>query len=184
VSKIRSSLCPVSLLTSKPTINILFGSLAQLAQLLHGAHFLDLDVELLRLLSRSLCTGHLAGKSGPELGRLLGVVSDFPTEEERQAATEEPLYTQDAQHDATAPRAADAPTPPAPVCWLSTQLVNEDALEDALADADVPTLRALKGVSLAWRARARRVRKSGTTITTGWTTLHCASANATSRRSG
>ena len=132
-------------------------SLAQLAQLLHGAHFLDVDVELLRLLSRSLCTGHLAGKSGPELGRLLGVVSDFPTEAERQAATEEPLYTQDAQHDATAPRAADAPTPPAPVCWLSTQLVNEDALEDALADADVPTLCALKGVSLAWRARARRV---------------------------
>jgi len=132
-------------------------SLAQLAQLLHGAHFLDVDVELLRLLSRSLCTGHLAGKSGPELGRLLGVVSDFPTEAERQTATEEPLYTQDAQHDATAPGAADAPTPPAPMCWLSTQLVNEDALEDALADADVPTLRALKGVSLAWRARARRV---------------------------
>ena len=33
----------------------------------------------------------------------------------------------------------------------------EDVLEDALADADVPTLRALKGVSKAWRARARRV---------------------------
>jgi len=133
-------------------------SLAQLAQLLHGAHFLDVDVELLRLLSRSLCTGHLAGKSGAELGRLLGVVSDFPTEAERQAATEEPIFTHDdAQHDATAPRAADAPAPPAPVCWLSTQLVNEDALEDALADADVPTLCALKGVSLAWRARARRV---------------------------
>jgi len=132
-------------------------SLAQLAQLLHGAHFLDVDVELLRLLSRSLCTGHLAGKSGPELGRLLGVVSDFPTEAERQAAAEEPIYTQDAQHDATAPRAANAPTPPATVCWFSAQLVNEDALEDALADADVPTLCALKGVSLAWRARARRV---------------------------
>ena len=60
-------------------------SLAQLAQLLHGAHFLDVDVELRRLLSRSLCTGHLAGKSGPELGRLLGVVSDFPSEVEWQA---------------------------------------------------------------------------------------------------
>jgi hypothetical protein len=133
-------------------------SLAQLAQLLHGAHFLDVDVELLRLLSRSLCTGHLAGKSGAELGRLLGVVSDFPTEAERQAATEEPIFTHDdAQDDDTAPRAADAPAPRAPVCWLSTQLVNEDALEDALADADVPTLCALKGVSLAWRARARRV---------------------------
>jgi len=132
-------------------------SLAQLAQLLHGAHFLDVDDELLRLLSRSLCTGHLVGKSGAELGRLLGVVSDFPTEAEQQAATEEPLYTHDAQHDATAPRAADAPTRPPPVCWLSKQLVNEDALEDALADADVPTLCALKGVSLAWRARARRV---------------------------
>ena len=130
-------------------------SLAQLAQLLHGAHFLDVDVELRRLLSRSLCTGHLAGKSGPELGRLLDVVSDFPTEAERQAATEEPIFTPDAQHDA--PGAADAPISPVPVCWLSTQLVNEDALEDALVDADVPTLRALKGVSLAWRARARRV---------------------------
>ena len=62
-------------------------SLAQLAQLLHGAHFLDVDVELLRLLSRSLCTGHLAGKSGPELGRLLGVVSDFTTEVERRLPT-------------------------------------------------------------------------------------------------
>ena len=30
-------------------------SLAQLAQLLYGAHFLDVDVELRRLLSRSLC---------------------------------------------------------------------------------------------------------------------------------
>ena len=130
-------------------------SLAQLAQLLHGAHFLDMDVELLRLLSRTLCSGHLAGKSGPELGRLLGVVSDFPTEVERQAATEEPIFKPDAQHDA--PGAADTPIPPAPVCWLSTQLVNEDALEDALTDADVPTLRALKGVSFAWRARARRV---------------------------
>ena len=132
-------------------------SLAQLAQLLHGAHFLDVDVELRRPLSHALCTGQLAGKSGPELGRLLGVVSDFPSEEERQVATEEPLYSQDPQHDATTLRAAEAPTPPAPVCRLSTQLVNEDALEDALADADVPTLCALKGVSLAWRSRARRV---------------------------
>ena len=33
----------------------------------------------------------------------------------------------------------------------------EDVLEDAFAFADVPTLRALKGVSKAWRARARRV---------------------------
>ena len=33
----------------------------------------------------------------------------------------------------------------------------DDVLEDAFAFADVPTLRALKGVSKAWRARARRV---------------------------
>jgi hypothetical protein len=42
------------------------------------------------------------------------------------------------------------------MCRLSTFLT-EDVLENALAFADVPTLRALKGVSLAWRARARRV---------------------------
>ena len=89
-------------------------SLAQPAQLLHGAHFLDVDVELRRLLSRSLCTGHLAGKSGPELGRLLGVEGDFPSEAERQAATEEPIFTHDAQHDVPAPGEADTPTPPAP----------------------------------------------------------------------
>ena len=35
--------------------------------------------------------------------------------------------------------------------------LTEDVIEYALAFADVPTLRALKGVSLAWRARARRV---------------------------
>ena len=130
-------------------------SLAQLAQLLHGAHFLDVDIELLRLLSRTLCSGHLAGKSGPELGQLLGVESDYPTEAERQAATEEPIFTPDAPPNA--PGATDAATPPATACVLTTQLDNEDALEGALTDADAPTLRALKGVSLAWRARARRV---------------------------
>ena len=35
-------------------------------------------------------------------------------------------------------------------------LLPEDVLEDAFAFADVPTLRALKGVSKAWRARAAR----------------------------
>ena len=35
--------------------------------------------------------------------------------------------------------------------------LTEDVIEYALAFADVPTLRALKGVSLAWRARARRI---------------------------
>ena len=35
--------------------------------------------------------------------------------------------------------------------------LSEDVIEYVLAFADVPTLRALKGVSLAWRALARRV---------------------------
>ena len=117
-----------------------------------------MDVELRLLLSRTLCTDHLAGKSGPALRQLLRVATvDFLTEAERQAATVEPLYMQDPRPDATATGAAAAPDPAAPVCWLSAQLVNEDTLEDALAAADVPTLCALKGVSLAWRARARRV---------------------------
>jgi len=42
------------------------------------------------------------------------------------------------------------------MCRLSAFLT-EDVIEYVLAFADVPTLRALKGVSLAWRARARRV---------------------------
>ena len=42
------------------------------------------------------------------------------------------------------------------MCNLSAFLT-VDVIEYALAFADVPTLRALKGVSLAWRARARRV---------------------------
>lgn len=41
----------------------------------------------------------------------------------------------------------------------------------------------LERMGRIYRATTLR-RKSGTTITTGWTTLHCASANATSRRSG
>ena len=40
-----------------------------------------------------------------------------------------------------------------------------------------------RDASSPFRATTLR-RKSGTMITTGWTTLHCASANATSRRSG
>ena len=42
------------------------------------------------------------------------------------------------------------------MCNLSANLT-EDLIEYALAFADVPTLRTLKGVSRAWRARARRV---------------------------
>ena len=42
------------------------------------------------------------------------------------------------------------------MCNLSAFLT-EDVIVYALAFADVPTLRALKGVSKAWRARARRV---------------------------
>ena len=39
---------------------------------------------------------------------------------------------------------------------MSSQLANEDAIEEALSGADVPTLCKLKGVSRSWRARARR----------------------------
>ena len=40
---------------------------------------------------------------------------------------------------------------------MSSQFGNEDAIGEALSEADVPTLRQLKGVSQGWRARARRV---------------------------
>ena len=49
------------------------------------------------------------------------------------------------------------------MCNLSA-LLTEDVIEYVLAFADVPTLRALKGVSVAWRARARRVLEAVTTL--------------------
>ena len=51
-----------------------------------------MDIELLRLLSRTLCSGHLAGKSGPELGQLLGVESDYPTWAFAKKCYDEPAF--------------------------------------------------------------------------------------------
>ncbi len=69
----------------------------------------------------------------------------------RQAAIDGPVY----EPDAPVVVGAGAAQPPSVARSLSTQLFNEDALEDALMEADVPTLRTLKGVSTAWRARPR-----------------------------
>ena len=111
------------------------------------------DAALLSLLSATFCR-YLADKNYEEMAIVLGTTTDYPTAEARQAAVDEPIYEPDA------PDAPDAPQPPPVVRSLSTQLLNEDAIEDALVEADVPTLRALKGVSTAWRGRARRTRGS------------------------
>jgi hypothetical protein len=77
------------------------------------------------------------------------------SDEERQAALSESIFEPEGPNDLAQPPAA--PQPPALQRTVSSELVNEDAIEEALAEADVPTLRRLKGVSRSWRTRARRV---------------------------
>ena len=118
---------------------------ASLAPLVHAAHFLDVDDRLRRLLSATFCR-FLAGKSVEELTTALGATNDYPTAKARRAAVDEPIYEPDAP---AAPGDIAPVAPPSVVRSVSSQLVNEDALEAALVEADVPTLRALCESQLA-----------------------------------
>ena len=89
-----------------------------------------------------------------KLAAMLEAACDL-SDEEQQAALSESIFEPEAPSDAA--QAAAAPQPPPLAHSVSSQLVNEDAIEEALSEADVPTLRQLKGVSRSWRARARRV---------------------------
>ena len=130
-------------------------TLAQLAHVVQAAHFLEADAAARRDISHALCERFLDGKSPEELIGLLGASCDYESAAAQRAAVAEPAFEPDAVDAPVAPAAI--PTPPAVTRSLSTELINEDAAEAALAEADVPTLCALKGVSTAWRARARRV---------------------------
>ena len=125
---------------------------AELACLLSGVHFLDMP-HARQAVSRAFCA-HLAAATCPdELAALLGAACDL-SDEERQAALSESIFEPDAP-DATA-QAPAMPQPP-PLAPSVSSLLNDDAVEEALSVADVPTLRMLKGVSRGWRASARRV---------------------------
>ncbi len=125
-------------------------SLAELAQLLHGVNFLEMP-SARQVLSLQFCA-RLAGKGPDALAALLGAACDL-SDEERQTALSESIFEPEAPSDATTP---SAPQPPPLAHSVSLQL-NDDAIEEALSEADVPTLFKLKGVSRSWRARARRV---------------------------
>ena len=126
---------------------------AELAQLLHGAHFLEMPNARLAI-GREFCARLAATGSPDELAAMLEAACDL-SDEERQAALTESIFEPEGPNDVAQPPAA--PQPPALQRTVSSQLVNEDAIEEALAEADVPTLRKLKGVNRSWRARARRV---------------------------
>ena len=105
-------------------------------------------------IGREFCARLAATWSPDELAAMLEAACDL-SDEERQAALTESIFEPEGPNDLA--QAPAAPQPPALQRTVSSELVNEDAIEEALAEADVPTLRRLKGVSRSWRARARRV---------------------------
>ena len=125
---------------------------AELAQLLHGTHFLEMPNARLAI-GREFCARLAATASPDELAALLEAACDL-SDEERHAALSESIFEPEGPNDSV--QAPAAPQPAAPQRTVSSQLANEDAIEEALSEADVPTLRKLKGVSRSWRARARR----------------------------
>ena len=90
----------------------------------------------------------LEGKGVGELREALGAAADL-SEAEAAAALAEPAFVP----PGIAPASADD-GPPAPQRSLSSSL-SEDALGEALSEVGAATLFKLKGVSAAWRARAR-----------------------------
>ena len=88
----------------------------------------------------------------------------FDIEAVQRALEESTLDESTAEPDAPdAPAPAPAvPQPPPLGHSLSSQLtasgqLNDDAIEEVLTKADVPTLLKIKGVSRSWRAGAQRV---------------------------
>ena len=124
---------------------------AALFALVHAANFLQ-ATELLKEVGREVACGLLAKRSPQELRSDFGIAADLSPEEE-VAALAEPLFVAE-----PAPSSSSAaPTEPLPPSrGLSQLLENEDAIDACLLWCDDQTLRTLKGVSTAWRARARR----------------------------
>ena len=107
-----------------------------LARLLNGAHILDMP-NVRRVLSSQFCT-FLAGKSSSELKELLGVHDDG------SSSPSESIFELPGESHAASGTLAEL-------------FENDDVIEGALSEADVPTLNELKNVDKSWRHIARNV---------------------------
>ena len=103
-------------------------------------------------IGREFCARLAATGSPDELAAMLEAACDL-SDEERQAALTESIFEPEGPNGLAQPPAVLQP--PALQRTVSSQFGNEDAIEEALAEADVPTLCRLKGVSRSWLARAR-----------------------------
>ena len=137
--------------------------LDETTDLLHAANFLEATA-VLTAAARHLCGTLLAGKSVEELRSALGAANDLSACEQA-TAPHEPLFTtpaglgaaeveEEGGHGASVAGTSSS-APPAMRRSLLTRAGSEDAIVSALHEANPTLLCRLKGVSRAWRTRAR-----------------------------
>mmetsp|Transcript_43475 Transcript_43475/g.143867 ORF Transcript_43475/g.143867 Transcript_43475/m.143867 type:complete len:454 (+) Transcript_43475:188-1549(+) len=127
-------------------------SLMELAEVVTGANFLAARAAAER--ASLEFDRRLNGKSLGEMREALGVAADL-SEAEVAAALAEPSFMPPGSACAAKMVVGADDGPPAAQRSLSSAM-SENALEEALSEVQVKTLLRLKGVSTAWRTRARR----------------------------
>ena len=108
-----------------------------------------LDCEVLSVMLSSQLASRLRGLSPQQIREKFAIAADMTPEEQESSLRESP---------ATPPDAVVAPSPgvpPASTRSLSVGLGDDDAIMELLRQCDLKTIAALKGVSKAWRNRAR-----------------------------
>ena len=140
-----------------------------------AARFLECDHLELQLALH--LANRLRGKTPQQIRKSFSIAADLTTQQERESLSESLLTppTQALGGNAAAPGGAlrdlDATataTPQlAPARSLSLELGDEGAIFDCLRAVDVQTMITLKGVSLAWRERART---AFTEVASSWRT--------------
>ena len=132
----------------------------KLSAVARAANFLDVS-DVLVAAARELCRRFLTGKSVNDLRVALGVgLDEGLSEEEQAAALSELAFTPDDSPPrllAVEPRCASFAAALEAGRLMSVDVaIDDDLLDLMLHEADTMTLCLLKGVSVAWLARARR----------------------------
>ena len=132
----------------------------KLSAVARAANFLDVP-DVLVAAARELCRRFLTGKSVDDLRVALGVgLDEGLSEEEQAAALSELAFTPDDSPPrllAVEPRCASFAAALEAGRLMSVDVaIDDDLLDLMLHEADTMTLCLLKGVSVAWLARARR----------------------------
>ena len=166
-----------------PEASIDFKTLAPAAffALHRAARFLECDHLELQL-ALHLAT-RLRGKTPQQIRDEFSIAADLTTQQERESLSES-LLTPPTQalggnaapapggalRDPDATATATATPPLAPARSLSLELGDEGAIFDCLRAVDVQTMITLKGVSLAWRERARSALTDVDHVASTWRT--------------